>query len=75
MKVFSQPLAQMMKYLILIICVSLLSASNSVNGLLPLKASSSVEVNETIINYKSLNTKTMALNKETALEQRLADVL
>lgn len=63
----------MIKYLILIMSVSRLIAS--VGGLSPLKSSSSVEVNETIVNYRSLNTKTMELNKERALEQRLADVL
>lgn len=63
----------MIKYLILIISVSRLIAS--VGGLSPPKSSSSVEVNETIVNYRSLNTKTMESNKERALEQRLADVL
>lgn len=60
----------MIKYLILIISVSRLIAS--VGGL---AAPASVEVNETIVNYRSLSSKTMESNKERALEQRLADVL
>lgn len=73
LKVFCQQHNNMIKYLILIISVSLLITS--VGGLLLLKNSSSVEVNETIVNYKSFNGKTMESNKETALEHRLADVL
>lgn len=63
----------MNKYLTSIISVSLLITS--VGGSLSVKNSSSVEVNETIVNYKSFNAKTIEMNKETALEQRLADVL
>jgi hypothetical protein len=65
---------KMIKYLVLIIVVSLLIAPSS--GLLSSKTSTSNEVNETIVNYKALNTRTTAaLNEEKALEQRLADVL
>lgn len=73
MKVFFQQCDSMNKYLILIMSVSLLITD--VGGSLSVKNSSSVEVNETIANYKSFNVKTMEMNKEAALEQRLADVL
>lgn len=63
----------MTKYLILIIKVFLLITS--VSRSLTMKNLSSVEVNETVVNYKSFNAKTMEMNKEAALEQRLADVL
>ena len=66
--------SDMMKYLILIIGVSLFITS--VGGLSVVKNSSSVEVNEaTVNNYKVSNTRTNESTKETALEQRLADVL
>lgn len=60
-----------MKYLILIISVLLLIASVGGSS----KDSSSIEVNETIANVKALDTKTLELKKESALEQRLADVV
>lgn len=62
-----------MKYLILIIRVSLLIAT--VGGSFSVKNSSNAEVNETIVHYKTFNTKTIEANTKTALEQRLADVL
>lgn len=62
-----------MKYLILIINVSLIITS--AEGLPSKISPSSTEANETIVNYKTSNSTTMKLNKETALEQRLADVL
>lgn len=64
----------MIKYLILISSASVLIGSIVVGGSLSSRNPSSVEVNETIVNYKTLNAKTME-SKETALEQRLADVL
>ena len=63
----------MMEYLILIMKVFLLITS--VSRSLAIKNLSSIEVNETVVNYKSFNAKTMEINKEAALEQRLADVL
>jgi hypothetical protein len=38
-------------------------------------SSASVEVNETIDNYKTLSAQTAELKQEIVLEQRLADVL
>lgn len=73
MKVLSQECEKMMKYFILIIKVFLLITS--VSKSFTMKNLSSVEVNETFVNYKSFNAKTMEINKEAALEQRLADVL
>lgn len=61
-----------MKCLNLIINVSLLITFGA--GLTP-KNSSGDEVNETIVNYKTLNVKTIDANEETALELRLADVV
>lgn len=74
LKVFFELRVKMMKYSILIIVVLLLIASSS--GLLSSKNSTSNEVNETIVNYKALNTRTTAeLAEEKVLERRLADVL
>lgn len=69
----SEQCDNMFKYLILIMSVSLLITF--VGGSFSVRNLSSVEVNETIVNSKSFHTKTMEMNKEAALEQRLADVL